>query len=135
KSRRRNVTARRLHPVSAPFAHGFLIVHRIFWARIGAARGADSKPAMTELSWRTRSESLSKFAEEVFDILIIGGGITGAGLALDAAARGLRVSLVEKRDFGAGASSRSTKLIHGGVRYLGNFDFPLLPSGFAGGTI
>ena len=123
------MTARRLHPVSAPFAHGFLIVHRIFWARIGAARGADSKPAMTELSWRTRSESLSKFAEEVFDILIIGGGITGAGLALDAAARGLRVSLVEKRDFAAGTSSRSTKLIHGGLRYLEHFDFTLVREG------
>src|SRR5215510_7147300 len=129
KSRRRNLTARRLHPVRAPFAHGFLNVHRIFWARIGAARGADSKPAMTELSWRTRSESLSKFAEEVFDILIIGGGITGAGLALDAAARGLRVSLVEKRDFAAGTSSRSTKLIHGGLRYLEHFDFTLVREG------
>jgi len=84
---------------------------------------------MTELSWRTRSESLSKFAEEVFDILIIGGGITGAGLALDAAARGLRVSLVEKRDFAAGTSSRSTKLIHGGLRYLEHFDFTLVREG------
>ncbi|HKE02440.1 MAG TPA: glycerol-3-phosphate dehydrogenase/oxidase, partial [Blastocatellia bacterium] len=73
--------------------------------------------------------SLSKFAEEVFDILIIGGGITGAGLALDAAARGLRVSLVEKRDFAAGASSRSTKLIHGGLRYLEHFDFALVREG------
>ena len=84
---------------------------------------------MTELSWRTRSESLSKFAEEVFDILIIGGGITGAGLALDAAARGLRVSLVEKRDIAAGTSSRSTKLIHGGLRYLEHFDFTLVREG------
>lgn len=79
-----------------------------------------------EFSWRTRRESLSKFAEEVFDILIIGGGITGAGLALDAALRGLRVALVEKRDFAAGTSSRSTKLIHGGLRYLEHFDFALV---------
>jgi len=84
---------------------------------------------MTEFSWRTRRASLSKFTEEVFDILIIGGGITGAGLALDAALRGLRVALVEKRDFAAGTSSRSTKLIHGGLRYLEHFDFALVREG------
>jgi len=83
----------------------------------------------TEFSWRTRRESLSRFAEEVFDVLIIGGGITGAGLALDAALRGLRVALVEKRDFAAGTSSRSTKLIHGGLRYLEHFDFTLVREG------
>jgi glycerol-3-phosphate dehydrogenase len=83
----------------------------------------------TEFSWRTRRDSLSKFAEELFDILIIGGGITGAGLALDAALRGLRVALVEKRDFAAGTSSRSTKLIHGGLRYLEHFDFALVREG------
>ncbi|HZF38981.1 MAG TPA: glycerol-3-phosphate dehydrogenase/oxidase [Blastocatellia bacterium] len=83
----------------------------------------------TEFSWRTRRESISRFAEEVFDILIIGGGITGAGLALDAALRGLRVALVEKRDFSAGTSSRSTKLIHGGLRYLEHFDFALVREG------
>jgi glycerol-3-phosphate dehydrogenase len=81
---------------------------------------------MVEFSWRTRRESLSRFAEQFFDILIIGGGITGAGLALDAALRGLRVALVEKRDFAAGTSSRSTKLIHGGLRYLEHFDFALV---------
>ncbi|MGH9755570.1 MAG: FAD-dependent oxidoreductase, partial [Blastocatellia bacterium] len=83
----------------------------------------------TEFSWRTRRESLSKFSEEVFDILIIGGGITGAGLAFDAALRGLRIALVEKRDFAAGTSSRSTKLIHGGLRYLEHFDFALVREG------
>src|SRR5499426_469977 len=83
----------------------------------------------TEFSWRTRRESLSRLAEEVFDVLIIGGGITGAGLALDAALRGLRVALVEKRDFAAGTSSRSTKLIHGGLRYLEHFDFALVREG------
>ncbi|MDO7906388.1 FAD-dependent oxidoreductase [Paenibacillus sp. JX-17] len=55
---------------------------------------------------------------ETFDILVIGGGITGAGIALDAAARGLKVALVEMQDFAAGTSSRSTKLVHGGLRYL-----------------
>jgi len=65
-------------------------------------------------------------AREQFDLLIIGGGITGAGLALDAASRGLKVALVEKRDFASGTSSRSTKLIHGGLRYLEHFDFKLV---------
>jgi glycerol-3-phosphate dehydrogenase len=82
-----------------------------------------------EFSWRSRRESLSRFTEEVFDILIIGGGITGAGLAFDAALRGLRVGLVEKRDFASGTSSRSTKLIHGGLRYLEHFDFALVHEG------
>jgi glycerol-3-phosphate dehydrogenase len=81
---------------------------------------------MSEFSWRTRREAINKLADEIFDLLIIGGGITGAGIALDAAARGLRVALVEKRDFAAGTSSRSTKLIHGGLRYLEHFDFGLV---------
>lgn len=81
---------------------------------------------MNEFSWRTRRATLTNFAQEAFDVLIIGGGITGAGLALDAAARGLSVALVEKRDFAAGTSSRSTKLIHGGLRYLEHFDFALV---------
>ncbi|MGE0884437.1 MAG: glycerol-3-phosphate dehydrogenase/oxidase [Blastocatellales bacterium] len=81
---------------------------------------------MNEFSWRTRRASLDRFRQEVFDVLIIGGGITGAGLALDAAARGLKTALAEKRDFAAGTSSRSTKLIHGGLRYLEQFDFRLV---------
>lgn len=63
---------------------------------------------------------------ESFDLLVIGGGITGAGVALDAASRGLSVALVEKRDFASGTSSRSTKLIHGGLRYLGQLHFGLV---------
>jgi glycerol-3-phosphate dehydrogenase len=66
---------------------------------------------------------------EQFDILVVGGGITGAGIALDAATRGLKVALVEKRDFAAGTSSRSTKLIHGGLRYLERYDFSLVQEG------
>jgi glycerol-3-phosphate dehydrogenase len=61
-----------------------------------------------------------------FDVLIIGGGITGAGIALDAVLRGLKVALIEKQDFGAGTSSRSTKLVHGGLRYLENLEFKLV---------
>ncbi|MFD0557379.1 glycerol-3-phosphate dehydrogenase/oxidase [Stackebrandtia endophytica] len=63
---------------------------------------------------------------EHFDVLIIGGGVTGAGAALDAASRGLRVALVEARDYAAGTSSRSSKLIHGGLRYLEQFEFGLV---------
>ncbi|MEW8978734.1 MAG: glycerol-3-phosphate dehydrogenase/oxidase [Symbiobacterium sp.] len=65
-----------------------------------------------------RTVALQRLAEETFDLLVIGGGITGAGIARDAALRGLRVALVEKDDFGHGTSSRSSKLVHGGLRYL-----------------
>ena len=73
-----------------------------------------------------RERALARFASEVFDVLVIGGGVTGCGVALDAASRGLSVALVEKRDFAAGTSSRSSKLIHGGLRYLENFDVGLV---------
>ncbi len=82
--------------------------------------------ARGEFSFRTRAESLRRFKEEVFDLLIIGGGITGAAVARDAVSRGLRVALVEKKDFAWGTSSRSSKLIHGGLRYLQNFEFGLV---------
>jgi glycerol-3-phosphate dehydrogenase len=62
---------------------------------------------------------------EMFDVVVVGGGITGAGIALDAATRGLRVALVEMNDFASGTSSRTTKLIHGGLRYLAQFRFRL----------
>ncbi len=65
-----------------------------------------------------REANLNRLKDEQFDMLVIGGGATGTGIALDAATRGLSVALVERDDFGAGTSSRSTKLIHGGVRYL-----------------
>jgi len=67
-----------------------------------------------------------KLTSEEFDLLIIGGGITGAGIALDASSRGLKVALIEKNDFASGTSSKSTKLIHGGLRYLKQFDFWLV---------
>jgi glycerol-3-phosphate dehydrogenase len=79
-----------------------------------------------ELSLRTRTANLARMQREVFDIAVIGGGITGAGVALDAASRGLSVALVEKRDFASGTSSRSSKLIHGGLRYLEQFHFGLV---------
>lgn len=73
-----------------------------------------------------RDELLRQMADKTFDLLIIGGGITGAGIALDAASRGLSVALVEKNDFASGTSSRSTKLIHGGLRYLKQYEFQLV---------
>ena len=78
------------------------------------------------LDARDRTAMLSRLATERFDVLVIGGGITGAGAALDAASRGLRVALVEARDLASGTSSRSSKLIHGGLRYLEQFDFKLV---------
>ena len=65
-----------------------------------------------------RNESLRRLADEEFDVLVVGGGVTGAGVALDAASRGLRTALVEKGDFASGTSSKSSKLVHGGLRYL-----------------
>lgn len=78
------------------------------------------------LSAYTRTACLEEMASGTLDLLIIGGGVTGAGIALDAAARGLSVGLVEKQDFAAGTSSRSTKLIHGGLRYLKQGDVALV---------
>ena len=66
----------------------------------------------------TREATIAELAKADLDVLVVGGGITGAGVARDAALRGLRVGLVEAVDFAAGTSSRSSKLIHGGVRYL-----------------
>lgn len=74
----------------------------------------------------TRTTSLQRLAHNRLDVLVIGGGITGAGVALDAAARGYQVGLVEKADFASGTSSKSTKLVHGGIRYLPQFDFALV---------
>ncbi len=80
----------------------------------------------TEFSARTRLANLERLGRETFDILVIGGGITGAGIARDAALRGLRTALVDKSDFAAGTSSKSSKLVHGGVRYLELFEFGLV---------
>lgn len=72
----------------------------------------------SRFSGKNRTWMLERMAEEPLDVLVIGGGITGAGILLDAAARGMRAGLVEMQDFAAGTSSRSTKLVHGGLRYL-----------------
>src|SRR5918992_5608759 len=73
-----------------------------------------------------RSENLARLASGTYDVLVVGGGITGAGVALDAASRGLRTALVERDDFASGTSSKSSKLVHGGLRYLQNGDVRLV---------
>jgi glycerol-3-phosphate dehydrogenase len=78
------------------------------------------------LDARDRGAVLGRLASDRFDVLVVGGGITGAGAALDAASRGLRVALVEARDLASGTSSRSSKLVHGGLRYLEQRDFKLV---------
>jgi glycerol-3-phosphate dehydrogenase len=70
--------------------------------------------------------SISDLTGQTFDLLIIGGGATGTSAARDAALRGLSVALLEKNDFGSGTSSRSTKLFHGGLRYLEKFEYGLV---------
>ena len=68
----------------------------------------------------------ARLAGEPFDVLVVGGGITGSGVALDAATRGLRTALVERDDFASGTSSKSSKLVHGGLRYLQQREFRLV---------
>src|SRR5947208_10995697 len=81
---------------------------------------------MQPLSSTVRMHNLTSLGSEHFDVLVIGGGVTGAGVALDAVARGYKIALVEKGDVASGTSSKSTKLVHGGIRYLPNFDFALV---------
>ncbi len=73
-----------------------------------------------------RGQAIAALAGEEFDVVVVGGGITGAGVALDAAARGYSVALLERADYASGTSSRSSKLVHGGLRYLQNFDLGLV---------
>src|SRR5690348_5900792 len=80
----------------------------------------------TALSPDFREQALRRMADEQFDVLVIGAGVVGAGAALDAATRGLTVALVEARDFASGTSSRSSKMFHGGLRYLEQLEFGLV---------
>ena len=82
--------------------------------------------ATTWLGPKGRDAALASMADEELDVLVVGGGIVGAGIALDAVSRGLSVGLIEARDFASGTSSRSSKLIHGGLRYLEQFDIELV---------
>src|SRR5689334_10781285 len=78
------------------------------------------------MSPASRAEAIRKMAETELDILVVGGGVVGAGSALDAVTRGLTTAIVEARDWASGTSSRSSKLIHGGLRYLEMLDFGLV---------
>ncbi|MBW3640725.1 MAG: FAD-dependent oxidoreductase, partial [Actinobacteria bacterium] len=82
-----------------------------------------SSPAF---SVRTRAADLADAAGAELDVLVVGMGATGAGVALDAASRGLRVAIVDKGDLASGTSSKSSKLVHGGLRYLENYEFGLV---------
>ena len=89
-------------------------------SRPGPRRLPDSAPMIA------RDQALAALAADPFDVVVVGGGITGAGVALDAATRGYCVALVERADYASGTSSRSSKLVHGGLRYLQNFDLGLV---------
>ena len=81
---------------------------------------------MTSFSVKERASTIERLSHTEYDLVIVGGGITGAGVARDAASRGMSVALLEQADFSSGTSSRSSKLIHGGIRYLENLEFGLV---------
>lgn len=81
---------------------------------------------MKNFSFANRIQNINKMKTQEFDLVVIGGGINGAGVARDASARGMKVALIEARDFASGTSSKSSKLIHGGIRYLENMEFKLV---------
>src|SRR5919112_1261438 len=83
-------------------------------------------PVVPALGPEQRARAWAELAKEPVEVLVVGAGVTGSGVALDAATRGLRTALVEARDFASGTSSRSSKLFHGGLRYLEQFDFTLV---------
>src|SRR3954465_7141216 len=96
-------------------------------ANVGRVRDPSVSPNTAgRLSPIRRVADLRRLRDEQFDVLVVGGGVTGAGAALDAASRGLKVALVEARDLAAGTSSRSSKLIHGGLRYLEQLELHLV---------
>jgi len=96
---------------------------RLWQAGLVSSARASVPPARGNFD---RAEALRRLGDETFDVLVIGGGITGAGVALDAASRGLRTALVERHDFASGTSSKSSKMVHGGLRYLQQRDFRLV---------
>src|SRR3954470_19107881 len=111
------VTSRCAGPASSREHVSVLATGRVRGVRMTAVR---------PLGPEQRARAWAELAENQFEVLVVGGGVTGAGVALDAATRGLRTALVEARDFASGTSSRSSKLFHGGLRYLEQFDFGLV---------
>jgi hypothetical protein len=100
----------------------------MLWLAIPSRAGTSRRyhRLVLPFSARTRTANLTRMAEDRFDVLVIGGGITGVGIALDAAARGFSTALVEKDDFASGTSGRSSRLVHGGLRYLQHREFGLV---------
>src|SRR6476620_2420564 len=90
------------------------------------AREATRAACQTAGPMLSRADAVTALAADHFDVVVVGGGITGAGVAFDAATRGYSVALVEADDWSCGTSSRSSKMIHGGLRYLQNFDLGLV---------
>ena len=86
----------------------------------------ESSPAASVLGPSKRAAAWEQLGREQFDVVVIGGGVVGSGCALDAATRGLKVALVEARDLASGTSSRSSKMFHGGLRYLEQLEFGLV---------
>src|ERR1043166_2149183 len=85
------------------------------------------RPELTlPLSLDSMRRAIDRLANEVFDLLVIGGGVTGACVARDASVRGLKVALIERNDFAGATSAHNSKLVHGGLRYLRNFEFGLV---------
>ena len=91
-----------------------------------ATKVKTEKNSSSHFSVLNRAKQLKKMSNTVFDLILIGGGVTGAGIALDASSRGLKVCLIEKNDFASGTSNKSTKLIHGGLRYLKQLEIGLV---------
>ena len=99
---------------------------------VSGCRALSARPPAKQpydLSPERRRGDFARLGSQAVDVLVVGGGITGAGTALDAAARGLSVALVEAQDWASGTSSRSSKLVHGGLRYLEMLDFRLVHEG------
>ncbi|WP_207545478.1 glycerol-3-phosphate dehydrogenase [Mycolicibacter sinensis] len=95
-------------------------------SHVAAARAPRSLAVVSTLGPDQRAQAWERLGAEQFDVVVIGGGVVGTGCALDAATRGLKVALVEARDFAAGTSSRSSKMFHGGLRYLEQLEFGLV---------
>src|SRR5712691_7507954 len=101
------------------------------WRRLERGEVVGEDRRVDEFSLRTRERNLERLASESFDFLVVGGGITGAGIAFDAASRGLKVALVERADFASGTSSRSSRFVHGGLRYLAHGELGLVRESLA----
>jgi glycerol-3-phosphate dehydrogenase len=114
-------------PASTPITSGAARAERRRAAAAALTRAAYGLHASARLAGVIeRNQAIQALADSEFDVVVIGGGITGAGVALDASTRGYSVALVERADYAAGTSSRSSKLVHGGLRYLQNFDLGLV---------